>query len=312
MKIPGFGLTLIQLCLNLSIYSYTRKYNNPDLEVLYEGIFHSTLFHPFYYVSKLNNNLFITIRGSNDEGDMGSLQYRNLVPTKYGYFTEAIYRSSYYIYLETYETIKNFDGDVYITGHSFGGSISSALLTIFKAEFPDRNFYAISFASTPSIPKNQTNLYKDLIATIVNEYDIIPLLAPHTLFNTISSTIPGFLSLPFSLAYNRFQEILGLYTMSKNPADPFILDIVNQSFQYYYPLMVDYKQTGLLNYCLPGTIYLIGEKKNSIDECLVEDQFETFKEISLNPKAITFHTPVPYLNSLKLIGQDQENNNNDL
>ena len=67
-KVTDFNYSIVSLAASLALTSYLENYTNQTDGFIYECSEHSK-YHPFYMVTKENNALWITFRGSHDDDD---------------------------------------------------------------------------------------------------------------------------------------------------------------------------------------------------------------------------------------------------
>jgi hypothetical protein len=188
-NITGFGPVLIKLAMQLSICAYEddfSKYNGTILYANRDVGFEVQVF----YVYSLDSALWIVNRGAEDFYDFLSCGDFNETTTPSGTFHLGAYNSAIYTLNYALDYIKSFDGPIYCTGHSYGGTVAPVVAVLASDAYPDKDISSIAFAGIPMMDDATNAKHHEKLVMIVNDVDIVPTLSVPNLYDALALLIP--------------------------------------------------------------------------------------------------------------------------
>lgn len=288
------------LLLNLSTIAYTNKWSDTGLETIYVSK-ESTRFHPTFSILQGKDELYIVVRGSNNNADFDSMLDDSEIVTNTGIYHHGYYKAALNTLYKIIPIIGSSEKTVYITGHSYGASVAIILYNLLM-DLPNNlvpnkeNLYAVGFATLPTSKSNNMT-YNDRVFTVGNIDDIFLRFSRTNIYNTLKNYNNGFL-------YSKYQSSLDLnnlfssYRVSGVPSGKDV-----QSFLInYIPRLVDQAHSindghkfKLTN--TPGTVILLGRNCTSVSDCVCDPK-DLPDSLPLSAEAINVHTPTPIMEEL--------------
>jgi hypothetical protein len=189
LSITGWGPALVKLAMAFSAAAYTDDFSGFNGTLLYSNL-NVDFEQPVFYVYQLESSLWVVNRGSVNLIDFLTCAEFNETTTPYGTFHLGIYQAALFTLAGARSYIERFEGPIYFTGHSYGGTVAPVALVIASKDFPHKDLNAIGFASMPPMDNTTSRLHKDKIATFVNNVDIVPTLSVPNAYVTLSNLIP--------------------------------------------------------------------------------------------------------------------------
>jgi hypothetical protein len=178
--------------MKLSLAAYFNTVKKLPVEIILRNNTNSK-FNPTYYVCKENNNLWIVTRGSFSAGDWLSdfdFEQKDVDFGKYSIsFHGGFYQSARNLYNNVKPYLEAHNGPIYFTGHSYGGSVTTALLAIAMSEMPGKDFNGLAYAAAPTMNEDiPASIYNKLV-TVVNKNDLVPTLSIGNAYRTFKNII---------------------------------------------------------------------------------------------------------------------------
>jgi hypothetical protein len=189
--ITGWGPALLKLAMHLSVAAYRDDFSEFDGEILYANR-EVDFEQPVYYVYLLDGNLWVINRGAESVYDFLSCGDFNETTTDHGTFHLGAYRSALFTLQGARPYVESFNGTVYFTGHSFGGTVAPINAIITSDDYPSKDINGIGFAPLPMVDDATNARHREKLASIVNDVDIVPTLSVPNLYVTFADLIPFF------------------------------------------------------------------------------------------------------------------------
>ncbi|KAH0784975.1 Lipase family protein [Histomonas meleagridis] len=293
----------MSLGITFCISSYLNSFRSYEPNIIFRKNSSET-YKPCFYVLRLDGSLFVIIRGSAEEGDMMTMREMNELTTKYGVFHSGAYKSSLYIYRKIQKYLHGHNGNVYLIGHSYGGSCASILLAIIKAKHPFLKVQALGFGSYSVLDdRTSRHLRKNLI-TIANEDDTVPTISIRNLYEIVKEQITLSGSTEISEIAKVINATMDLYTTEDVPSGEFIQESFKSMSDLYAKEikdMYDFKIRKSIRYPA-GTVYKI-RSNMSLKECKVNPK-KVFTKVTTSENGLKDHTPVPYKDTIETLIED--------
>jgi hypothetical protein len=210
LSITGWSPSLVKLAMALSISAYSGDFSRFNGTLLYSQR-DSAFEQPVFYVYKLDSNLWIVNRGASDVFDVLTCAEFNETTTSLGTFHLGIYHAAQFTLEKSRSYIEEFEGPIYFTGHSYGGTVAPLLQVLTLAEMPNKDLNAIGFAPMPHMDDDTSTLHKDKIASFVNNADIVPTLSVANLYVTLRALIPFFEEIDEDALVAELESLLDLF-----------------------------------------------------------------------------------------------------
>ena len=301
--VTGFNKALITLGMRMSLYSYFGLMKHLPVTILEEHN-NNSKYNPLYYVVKEteNNNLWVVTRGSASLDDwLTDFDFKNIDVSLGGVdyqFHRGFYKAAQNVYANVKHYIEEHDGPIYFTGHSYGASVSTALIAIAKADFNNKDLNTVAFAPAPTMGSEIPADVFNKIATIVNSNDIVPTLSVANAFRTFKDLITDCES-PQELIYDKIvdfaEQIKSLkFLYAEELGEALKLEAFALS-----KAIADYKSIlGDVEY-VSGTVYHIDRKNPKALSETIEDQSQTINKLSLSLDAVINHEGNMYLLAIR-------------
>lgn len=177
--------------MHLSVAAYRDDFSAFNGTILYSNR-NVDFEQPVYYVYALDNNLWIINRGAESLYDFVSCAEFNETTTDYGTFHLGAYKSALFTLKGARSYIESFNGTIYFTGHSFGATVAPINAIICSKDYPQKDINGIAFAPIPMVDDTTNAKYREKLATIVNDVDLVPTLSVANLYVTLSALVPFF------------------------------------------------------------------------------------------------------------------------
>lgn len=267
----------------------------------------SFLFQPCFYLFKYKNSLYCVIRGSQETGDFDTLSHMSEIFTKYGCFHSGIFKSSIFIYSQIHNYLKEFNGDIYFIGHSYGASCAQVLNAIVKKKLPfvHKQVKTIAFAPYPAIDKRTAETLKNSIYSVVLENDFIPSVTINNIYGALKQS-----SLDFkneTKISEGFKNILDKFDINGVPSGNTIINSLKSISDIYakeVSNLIQYNNK-FIKYTTGSVYYLSSKCKNKfLSDCLLKNTRNIFYHLTDDIEGIRNHTPKPYQTFIKTLKDD--------
>ena len=302
---PNFTQINLMTLLSMSTSAYTGHFYVDGFNLVYA---HETaeVSYPVFYAHTKGDDLYITTRGSQDQEDFETYNENQEIKTKYGTFHAGYYKAAMNVFSKAYSLIIKCNGNIYCTGHSYGGSVSQILTILIHQIARRNNSYAIAFGPVICVDPITAENYKDNIITIINKGDIFPTISINNFRNLFDQKHPNFQGVVNGYQiYSEFKLFFDEMNITNVPAGSTLRKTVFNHFKNSISnaLKIGKGKSFSLKYPI-GLVYHIGmDGVNNIYDCLV-NAAEEFNVVSLDVNAVAYHTPRPYNNSLNTLSFD--------
>ena len=301
--VTGFNKALITLGMRMSLFSYFDLMKYAPVTVL-EKHSENSKYNPLYYVVKENdnNNLWIVTRGSSSLEDwLTDFDFKNIDVNLGGFdyqFHQGFYKAAQNVYANVKHYIEEHDGPIYFTGHSYGASVSTALIAIAKADFNNKDLNTIAYAPAPTMGSEIPADVYNKIATIVNSNDIVPTLSVANAFRTFKDLITDS-ETPQELIYDKIVDyakqiktLKFLYAEELGEALQLEAFMLSKAIVNYQSIIGDVEYVS-------GTVYHIDRENPKALSETIEDPSETINKLSLSLDAVINHEGNMYLLAIR-------------
>ena len=297
-SIPGFGVALLQRAMDYANRAYQGTSAFSGFKMITSNTKNSK-YHPNFFVIESDSSLYIVVRGSGSGGDWETNfdyreQYGTFGNTKircHGGFLKAAQNT----FDAIKDKIKDYKGNVYVTGHSLGGCVSIPLGLLIMTDSNTKNLKTsvLAFAPAPTL-EYIPSTYTTRIVTIANDQDIVCTMSIPCCHNLVKPLIPKSgvpkallkTALKISLRYlEKNKETFGenLYNAAMNSIDSIVDDLAEYHKSSSY-LHVKY---------LPGLIYKLDDEHTKLSTCVSSpSQFNT---LSISAASISDHYQSDYI-----------------
>ena len=306
---PNFTQINLITMLSIATSAYKGKFYVDDYQLLYAHKT-STLYFPVFYALSHGNDLYISIRGSQDQPDFDTYEENQEIKTKFGTFHSGYFKAAMNVYSKAYTLLINCKGTIYCVGHSYGGSTSQILAILIKNLIPNSNPLAIAFGPVTCIDPITSEKYKDNIITVINKGDIFPTLTINNFRNLFNQKHPKFLGYINSYQiYSEYKPIIESMNLTGVPIAKQLQSAVLGHLRHQISDALKIGRGKSFDIKYPsGYVYHIGmENVTNIYDCLVDPATE-FSTVSMDVNAISSHTPHPYNDTLYTLSYDYKGN----
>lgn len=298
IQITGWSTALLKLAVHLAVAAYRDNWNEFNGEMIYANKTGGFL-RPVFYVYKLNNALWIINRGSITVEDYLSCAEFNETTTEYGTFHLGAYEAAQYTLEQVKQYIADFNGPIYFTGHSYGGTVAPVLAAICMQMFPEKDIGVFAFAPLPMMDDATSAKFKDHMVSIVNHRDLIPTLSVGNLYERISLLVPLIKNVDVPTLNKHLKAILDLFSseMSSEIYDEVLRDlpeITNAIFGYAQG------EKRLVRYPCGHVFQINKSDPKKIEECEIEVTLE-LNNLSIYPWAMSEHPDLRYKEAVDAI-----------
>jgi hypothetical protein len=219
------------------------------------------MYHPKFIAVFHSSDIYITIRGSADFGDLATVFDGMPVPFMSRHLVhEGAMKAARWILDECKDLICSYTGKIVFTGHSLGGAVASIAATILRYERGYKQVMAICFGTFPTMSKELANDTRSFITTFVLNRDPISKCNPQNVKKMVTSVTPlnrtdsnSLISLTSTV-----QEFAGTILGAADPNDSLSRQIQKSSSQMARKLLRDLRtldnDANLFN---PGMVYQI-------------------------------------------------------
>ncbi|KAK8882328.1 hypothetical protein M9Y10_044970 [Tritrichomonas musculus] len=302
--ITGFSATLLKLAIRLSVAAYNNDFTEFDGEMIYKNTTDGFL-EPVFYVYKLDGNLWLVNRGSITEIDYLSCAEFNERTTDLGTFHEGFYNASITTLSQAEKYIAEFDGTIYITGHSYGASVAPVEYVILRNKYPTKDINCMAFGPLPMMDNTTYLKYTDKLVTVVNHHDLIPTLSVPNVYNQFSYLMPLIKYIPEEQVISTLEGFLDLFEKGTGLIDQMLYEALKSDIPALVDAIVGYTQgeQRLIRYP-PGVVYQIDvSNPKPLDECEVDPT--SFDTLSTYLWAMTEHPDTVYEKAVLAIPENR-------
>ncbi|OHS96600.1 lipase [Tritrichomonas foetus] len=305
--VTGFSAALLKLAIQLSVAAYNNDFTSFDGEMIYKNRTDGFL-APVFYVYKLDGNLWLVNRGSITQIDYLSCAEFNERTTDLGTFHEGFWIASETTLSQAAKYIEEFDGTVYITGHSYGASVAPVEYVILRNKFPHKDINCLAFGPVPMMDNVTSEKYRDKLVTVINHFDLVPTLSVPNVWNTFSYLEPVISQLPKDQIIDVLEKFLDYFEWGISIIDKMLYEALKADIPALVDAVIGYTQgeQRLIRYPA-GHVYQINiDKPKPIDECEVEPT--SFDSLSTYIWAMTEHPDKVYENAVMAIPDNRVRN----
>lgn len=285
---------IVPLLLQLTVRLAQNAYDGPTSFSNMTGtlLYYTTVcqvHQPLIYVYQQDGSLYIITRGSTDAPDFATDTEFGELELEYGVFHGGFALAGQWVWSQVEEYVKNFDGPIYFTGHSYGAAVSGILHVIAHKLYPQKEFYSYAYAPMPAMEVDAAAETKSNMYGFVNDDDIIPTLSIPNCFERVKLLSPLISIIPTSWLVGQIRGVLNLVSLTS------VLD--DEYYQMLYdaiPGIIDAAKAyekGEAKYVrfVVGQIYQIdSEEPKVLTDCLIDPQ-EILACLSLTFECITHH-----------------------
>ncbi|EAY11927.1 Lipase family protein [Trichomonas vaginalis G3] len=303
-NIPGFNILLVRLAMDLANTAYSGMRAFTGGTMMYNNS-RSAKGQPVFYVYEKNSALWVCIRGSVSQADWETdFDYKES-PHKFGNYSitchGGFYKSAKFVYSKIKQLLYDYDGYIYITGHSYGASVSTivSLMAMTDPNLAGKldKIGGFCFAAAPSVNKIPSP-YDKKICTFVYNNDIVPTISIPNSYNNFKPMIPkskaskpfvvGIIQAAISIFNNQKQQFSkSLYKAIMAKVDPIVDDLITYSINQSYIKVSN----------LVGTVYALNNKNEKLEADLVPGT--KYKLVSISATSMDDHHQSKYINALK-------------
>ena len=307
MSIPSFGPTLVKRAMDLANKAYTGLSAFTDVKVVKYSE-ENYLHHPCWFIVEDGNDVFEVVRVSGSDIDWETDLDFTEIQGNYGgekiHTHGGFYNSGKNVFSEMKATLKGYSGkNIYVTGHSLGGSVSKVLglMIMTDSETKNLNSYVLSFAPAPALAYIPTSVNKRF-AMFVNNEDVITTLSipnGHSLVNGAMTTASF---IPSSVVKAAIKGAVGL--LKNVPADfaKSLLKALENNIDKIVDAICAYHEDNTTAKVknLIGTIYHFTSTSSTKLADIVASPSD-FQTIHVSISACTDHTPENYVKKVNAL-----------
>lgn len=291
--ITGFSATLLKLAIRLSVAAYNNDFTEFNGEMLYKNTTDGFL-EPVFYIYKLDGNLWLVNRGSITEVDYLSCAEFNEVTNDLGTFHEGFYNASVTTLSQAEKYISEFDGTIYIIGHSYGASIAPIEYVILRNKYPLKDINCMAFGPVPMMDNITYQKYSDKLVTVVNDRDLVPTLSVPNVYNKFSFLMPVVSEIDKDMVILELEAVLNLFQIGTGLIEQQLYLALKNDIPALVDAIVGYTQgeQRLIRY-VPGVVYQIKvDDPKPLDQCEIDQT--TLDTLSTYLWAMTEHPDTVY------------------
>ena len=300
--IPGFGVALLRRAMDYANRAYEGASAFKEFQIIKSSKQNSYL-HPAYFVFESDSSLYVVVRGSHSSEDWQTNFEYTEKTVNFGVDSIRVhggfYESAKNIYSEIKDVLKNYQGNIYVTGHSLGGcvSIPLGLMIMTEKETKGRNSYVLAFAPAPVvefIPRSLLNR----IVTIANDKDIVCTLSVPCCYNLIKPLIPKS-GVPKALLKSAFKITIKYLNQNKETFGDSLYKAAMNSIDKIVDDLADYhKDKSCLHVkFLTGLIYKLDDEHSRLETCISSPS--AFDTLSISAQSVADHYQSDYISMLE-------------
>ena len=245
-QIPGLTIALIQFASILAESSYHSMqsrdlkfpFKHSEIVFAFENV---SKYRPAFYILDHDNNIFVVVRGTNSVQDIMTditlFEEKVSFDTETCYIHSGFFKSARFIYMMIRDFIlENYSNrNIYLVGHSLGGSTSTILQLFFAYQNMTKHLTVstFAFAPAPSLSKIPS-LVRNRIMSFVYNKDPVPRLSTD---NTISKPLSFFVECFNKYSGARFTYSFAnlIYSRDTGAQKPISMVKALQGFVYLIP-----------------------------------------------------------------------------
>jgi len=271
-----------------SQFSGTLVYHTTDSDVT----------KPVILVYRQDDGLYIVIRGSFDAADFATVTEFDEIESEYGIFHGGFGTAGAWVWAQVEAYVRAFDGPIYLTGHSYGGSVVSVLHVIIHARCPEESVFSYFYAQMPAMDLEIAAPIKGRMFTFANDNDIIPTLSIPNCCERLKLLSPLISILPTSWVAWQIRIVLDLMKMTT------LLEVAFHEWLYdATPTIIecvkDYErgEKAFVRH-VAGTVFMIDSSTPSRLEDMVVDPAVHLNCLNLALEAISDHAIDLYVQAI--------------
>lgn len=276
-----------------------QQYRVENSTLLYRNTV-ATKFNPVFSINAEGSDLVIAIRGSNDPVDFETLREDDEVRTPFGIFPLGYYKAAMNTYTKigTYWKGLNNWTNIYITGHSYGASVSTILALTLLNSNPNLNVYAVGFGPLPAVDKATSDASKGHIFSFVNNNDYVSRNSVQNFHDTIKEKHKTLSSLTKQQIEDEIYGIIDSFDGTSAIGKAIKKSFLRQAPSRANDVFNKIKKNKKFNLSLAGKVFHIGRDGIKSLEDSVVDQYQSLNKLPTGKSAIEDHPPLLYLESL--------------
>ena len=188
-KITGFNMMFLLHATTLAADSYKRMDKYKD-QIIYKHE-ETGISTPVFYVLKDTDSLVVLIQGSECQDDWRTNLDFTEITDEFGFhYHGGFYNAAKFVLSEVKQFIEEYDGTIYIIGHSYGGAVTSILHVLASRMFPGKDINSVAYDPAPAMETAALQDYGSKLATISFNHDIVSSLSILNVMNTIDFLDP--------------------------------------------------------------------------------------------------------------------------
>ena len=267
INIPLYSIALLKRCINFAnnAYSGASAFTGGKME------FSSTTtaeYKPVFYGYQYENDLYIVIKGSSNDADFITDFAYSETTAKFGSNKinchGGFYKAAEYVFKQTKTFMQQADGNIYITGHSYGASVATlvGMMALADSSISNNKLGIIAVAPAPCV-SDLPSSYKPYLVNIINDGDIVPTMSISNGYNLVSPIVPSgtFSKVLVKIALQTALKVIGKKTTFSEK----FLDALSDSLDQIVDDLCEYKndRSYITVKTLLGTTYKITETGSS-------------------------------------------------
>ena len=201
-------IALLQLVVRLAESAYNDDFYKYSGKVLYSNKVVAQC-QPIFYIYQQDNDLYVAIRGSTDNEDFSTDMMFTETRTEYKeFFHTGFYQAAQFVFETVKQYTKDFTGNVYFTGHSYGAAVAHVLHVLQHHEDPNVKVQSFGFAPVPCMNLEADDDIRNDMFSFVNDDDIIPTLSIPNCYKRFTFLFPTLHDIPSDTIIERVNTLL--------------------------------------------------------------------------------------------------------
>ena len=253
-SIPVLSIAQIRKCAKLSEYLLNTSNLPFGLHtVLVSGGGQSMM--PYFFVSSDGTDLYITIRGSCEPADFIMDLEFDRIEYSTGKVHSGIFRGAKFIIGESLKGIQSCTGNVFVTGHSMGGSLSAMVALILRTDYGMNNVYAVSLAPFPVMSLDLASECEPFVVSFVYNNDAVPRLTSKNISALVNTFAPPSNPNGKFMLMMMGQQLLGGFVQASGGSQGQVAELQTKIQVIVDKLMEMVNKEEEFEFFLPGIVY---------------------------------------------------------